>query len=64
MDSLRDRQGINDAFLGSSVVQIWSRRLSQTGGVVVYSEDLAIEKRPKMGYNWASKSISYFLTIP
>jgi len=31
---------------------------------VVYSEDLAIEKRPKMGYNWASKSVSYFLTIP
>ena len=29
-----------------------------------YSEDLAIEKRPKMRCNWASKSPSYFLPVP
>jgi hypothetical protein len=39
------------------------RRLSQTGTVVGYSEDLAIEKRPKMGCNWASKSPSSELLI-
>jgi len=38
--------------------------LSQTGAVVGYSEDLAIEKRPKMRCNWASKSPSYFLPVP
>jgi len=31
---------------------------------VGYSEDLAIEKRPKMRCNWASKSSSYFLPVP
>ena len=29
-----------------------------------YSEDLAIEKRPKMQCNWASKSPRYFLPVP
>ena len=29
-----------------------------------YSEDLAIEKRPKMRCNWASKSPGYFLPVP
>ena len=29
-----------------------------------YSEALAIEKRPKMRCNWASKSPSYFLPVP
>jgi len=61
---IRDRQEINWTFWGSSVPQVWSRRLSQTGGVVGYSEDLAIEKRPKMRCNWASKSPSYFLPVP
>ncbi len=40
------------------------QRLSQTGAVVGYSEDLAIEKRPKMRCDWASKSPSYFLPVP
>jgi len=31
---------------------------------VGYSEDLAIEKRPKMRCDWASKSPSYFLPVP
>ena len=61
---IRDRQEINWTFWGSSVPQVWSRRLSQTGGVVGYSEDLAIEKRPKKRCNWASKSPSYFLPVP
>ena len=29
-----------------------------------YIEDLAIEKRPKMRCDWASKSPSYFLPVP
>ncbi len=29
-----------------------------------YSEDLAIEKQPKMRCDWTIKSISYFLTGP
>jgi hypothetical protein len=33
---------------GANWRYIWSRRLSQTGAVVVYSEDLTIEKRPKI----------------
>ena len=61
---LRDRQEMNDTFFGPSVVQIWSRRSSQTGGVVVYSEDLAIEKQPKMGYNLGFRKFWLFLDDP
>ena len=62
--SLRGWQEINWTIWGPRVPHIWMRRLSQTGAVVGYSEDLAIEKRPKMGCNWASKSPSYFLPVP
>jgi hypothetical protein len=47
--ALRDWQEIHWTIWGPRVPHIWTRRLSQAGAVVGYSEDLAIEKRPKTG---------------